>query len=488
MKFYINKSGFQEQIRAFLKVFYYNQEIDFSTAAIEDTGINIIVNEEKTYVEFIENAKCVKNFVSKSEEQNIINNIDDLKERTKQQNRQIRRLLYFLCKEMTDIKAKWGILTGIRPSKLVVQLMQKENKSKEQIIEILEKEYLVAPDKIDLLLKISNKEKQILEKRKNGEINLYIGIPFCPSKCSYCSFTSYPINQYKSYVSQYIDKLTQELEYVSKITQGGHAIPIRTIYIGGGTPTSIDANELERLMITIVKLFDMTLIEEFTVEAGRPDTISKEKLKILKNSNVSRISVNPQTMNKKTLDVIGRMHTVEQIKEVYKEVKQAGFKAVNMDVILGLPGEDINDVIYTFDEIEKLNPDNLTVHALAIKRGSLLNKENKEILTEKIAEEMMEIANKSAIKMNMEPYYMYRQKNIAGNMENIGYCKMGTECIYNIEIIEESSSILALGAGGVSKVLNSKGLERIENFKSLKDYIERHNEIMDKRITFFELR
>ncbi len=488
MKIYVNEQKFQEQIKTYLKVFYSNQAIDFSLSKITDNGINIFVDNNNTFIEYVEKAEIIKIVKSNYNEQDSINKIKDLKERTKQQNRQIKRLLYFLCREVTEVKAKWGILTGIRPSKIVVQLMEKENKTKEQIKEILKKKYLVADDKINLLLKISTKEKRVLSSRIKGEINLYIGIPFCPSKCNYCSFTSYPINLYKNQVCMYLEKLIKELEYIAMMTNRGRTIPIRSIYIGGGTPTSIQAKELKLLTDTIRNCFDLSLIKEYTVEAGRPDTITKEKLKILKDNLVSRISVNPQTMNQKTLDIIGRKHTTEQIKSVFQEVKEQGFDVVNMDVILGLPGESIQDVKHTFAEIEKMNPDNLTVHALAIKRGSVLNSQASEVLSEKLAEEMMEVAISSAERMNMEPYYMYRQKNIAGNLENIGYCKAKTECIYNIEIIEETSNILAIGAGGVSKVLNYEGLQRIENFKNLKDYIERHDEIMEKRREFFEKR
>ena len=301
----------------------------------------------------------------------------------------------------------------------------------------------VRGEKAALAWEIAEREQKILKELdyENG-YSLYVGIPFCPSVCSYCSFSSGPLDRWKEKVDAYVDALCKELEFIAERSKNKK---LNTIYIGGGTPTTLTAEQLERLMSWIDEKFSREYLLEYTVEAGRPDSITEEKLKVIKNHDITRISINPQSMQQKTLDVIGRKHTVEEIKEAYALARKTGFDNINMDIIAGLPGEDISDMEDTLAQIAQMHPDSLTVHSLAIKRAARmemedLNRDAKE--THEILSGMIERAAKAAKEMDLFPYYLYRQKNIAGNFENVGYAKVDKAGIYNILIMEEKQSIL----------------------------------------------
>ena len=315
---------------------------------------------------------------------------------------------------------------------------------------------------------------------ENG-YSLYIGIPFCPTTCLYCSFTSYPIAAWRKRVELYLQALFREIDFVAEACRDRI---LDTIYIGGGTPTTLEAGELDRLLQHIHDRFDFAQVKEFTVEAGRADSITPEKLDVLKRHGVTRISVNPQTMNDETLKYIGRHHTVAQVKEAFQMARAAGFDNINMDIILGLPGELEADVQHTIDEIKKLGPDSLTVHSLAIKRASKLSQwiEENGIGTLRNTDATMEIAQKGAYALDMKPYYLYRQKNMSGNFENVGYAREGKYGIYNILINEEVQTIIALGAGSISKRVYPDGrIERSENMKDVALYIEKIDEMIERK-------
>ena len=315
---------------------------------------------------------------------------------------------------------------------------------------------------------------------------MYIGIPFCPTTCLYCSFTSYPIGLWKKRVDEYLTAVEKEIDYVSEKFKDKI---LDTIYIGGGTPTTLEQDEMNRLLSYVKKSFDCSHIQEFTVEAGRADSITKEKLEVLKAFGVNRISVNPQTMKEDTLKIIGRHHTVEQVKEAFQLSREIGFPNINMDLILGLPGESKEDVITTMHEIEKLNPDSLTVHSLAIKRASKMNQwiEENGIETLHNTEETMEIAADAAKRLGMKPYYLYRQKNMAGNLENVGYAADGKYGIYNILIMEEKQTIVAIGAGTISKRVYPDGrIERCDNVKDVALYIEKIDDMIERKRKLYE--
>ena len=404
----------------------------------------------------------------------------------------------FKCTLYTKLSAQlnktlpWGYLTGVRPSKIAYTLLEK-GADREQILEEFTKKHLVSEKKAQLALQVAQTEKSILEKMdyKNG-YSLYIGIPFCPTTCLYCSFTSYSLAAYQSKVQPYLEALLKEMKYVSEAMRGRR---LDTVYFGGGTPTTLSAGQLDMLLTELERQFDLSACRELTVEAGRPDSITYEKLCVLKAHHVDRISINPQTMNQQTLDLIGRRHTVEQIEEAFALAGKAGLDNINMDMILGLPGENKEMVQHTLEKIKALAPESLTVHSLAIKRAAALNiwREKYRDLQRDNSDEIVSMAADYAHQMGHQPYYMYRQKNMAGNFENVGYSKPGLECIYNILIMEEKQTIIAMGAGASTKIVfqnETEGgqagrIERIENVKDVTNYIQRIDEMIERKRKFF---
>ena len=398
----------------------------------------------------------------------------------KEIKRLVKLTIYELLKEDTGLSPQWGLLTGVRPAKIVSGLLA-EGKSEEYCLEYLVKDYLVLEQKAKLALTVAKAEEKILRENQPDDISLYIGIPFCPTRCLYCSFTAYPLAQYQNRVDEYLDALFKELEFLAAYAK---SFNLKSIYIGGGTPTSLSEAQLERLLEKVSSLFE-TEDMEYTVEAGRPDTITREKLRLMKEFGVNRISINPQTMNEETLKRIGRKHSVADIRRVFEEARELGHENINMDLILGLPGEEPQDVTNTMEEILALAPDNITVHTLAVKRASRLKEEFDQhtLSTAKALEEMLEIAAAYGEKMGMEPYYMYRQKNMVGNFENVGYCHPGKEGVYNVQIMEEKQTVLAAGAGASTKTVDphTDKIDRIFNVKSVEDYIARIDEMLERK-------
>lgn len=373
----------------------------------------------------------------------------------------------------------WGALTGVRPAKLATELLN--NHTRQEAESILKNKYFLRQDKIDLAIEVSQREKLILQQSDPNSVGLYIGIPFCPTRCLYCSFTSYPLKQYASKVDLYLDKLELELALCGRNLA---STPVESVYIGGGTPTSLSPAQLNRLLTAVFRSFTPT--REFTVEAGRPDTITEEKLEIIKSFGINRISINPQTLNNKTLRLIGRQHTTEDFYNAFNTARKLNINHINCDVILGLPDEGIEEVTATFKGLKALSPESLTVHTLAVKRASRL-KETLECYSLADFENMdkqLSLSIKYAREMGMHPYYMYRQKNMVGNFENVSYCKPNHECIYNIQIMEETQTIIACGCGGSTKTVNKQNgrIERIFNVKSVDDYINRTDEMLDRKI------
>lgn len=397
-----------------------------------------------------------------------------------------KRMMYDMLKKLTGRELPWGTLTGVRPTKIVYTLLE-EGKNDREIKDYLKKEYYVSEKKGDLAIKVASNEKRLLEKIDyNNGYSLYAGIPFCPTTCLYCSFTSYPLAVWKDRVDTYVDAMLKELDFTSRLMKDKK---LDTFYMGGGTPTTLEPEQLDRVLSFFEEHFDTTGLKEYTIEAGRPDSITRDKLLIMKKHGVDRISINPQTMNDDTLKLIGRHHTVEQIKEAFTLARECGFDNINMDLIIGLPGETREHIERTMREAALLAPDSLTVHSLAIKRAARLN-----IFWEKYKDYAMvntdDIINMTAdcaAAMGMEPYYLYRQKNMAGNFENVGYSKPGREGIYNILIMEEKQTIMAVGAGASTKVVfpEENRIERVENVKDVTTYIENIDEMIDRKRRFF---
>ena len=396
-----------------------------------------------------------------------------------------KRALYRVLSEATKKTLPWGTLTGIRPTKIPMAMLE-SGKSEIEIRRHMEEELLVSPGKTGLSLNIAKRELKLLDRldKKEGW-SLYIGIPFCPSICLYCSFSSFALDAYKNIVGDYLRALEKELMYVAEAFKGR---PLQTIYFGGGTPTTLSPSELSFLLTRITELFDLSDLLEWTVEAGRPDSLTREKLLALQAAPVSRISVNPQTMHQKTLDLIGRKHTVQDVERAYALSRELGFDNINMDLIMGLPGETEADIEETMKRVCALNPDNVTIHSLALKRASRLNllKDEYRAYRMENSDAVMDMCRNYLSGIGEKPYYLYRQKNMAGNQENVGYAREGKEGIYNILIMEEVQTIVALGAGAVSKRVYEDGrIERCDNVKDVRLYISEIDEMVGRKKDLF---
>ncbi len=413
----------------------------------------------------------------------------------KELKNKIDKILYHHLEQMTGHGLAWGILTGVRPTKIAMKELE-DGKIEDEFLLWFMEDCLVSYKKASLAWEIAKREKKLLDQLdyENG-YSLYVGIPFCPTVCSYCSFSSGSLKAWEHRVDDYLDALLKELSAIAELSAGRK---LNTIYIGGGTPTTLSAPRLERLLSHIDACFSREYLLEYTVEAGRPDSITEEKLQVLKNHQITRISINPQSMQQKTLDLIGRRHTVEEIREAFTLARSLGFDNINMDIIAGLPEETPEDMADTLRQIEELGPDSLTVHSLAIKRAAQMGRENREGKRQDISAEtisqMVDMAAEKAYAMGLFPYYLYRQKNIAGNFENVGYAKVDKAGIYNILIMEEKQSIIAAGAGASTKIVlkepvilaDSKNqkettLVRQENVKAIDAYIERVDEMIERK-------
>ena len=392
----------------------------------------------------------------------------------------IKRDIYRELEKCVKHAPDWGILTGVRPVKLAGELTSASGKKEAR--EILRDKYLLSPGKTDLILGIYEHQQKCFGKPDESSVSLYIGIPFCPTRCSYCAFAS---NQ-KDYseIKRYLDALNIELDFVSKEMKK-KGLSVESLYIGGGTPTVLTSEDLDSLMQRVSKRFDLSSVKEYTVEAGRPDTIDKEKLITIKNNGANRISINPQSMLEKTLAEIGRLHSPDDIERAYWEAKEIGFDSINMDMIAGLPGESVNDFIYSLRRIQKMKPENITVHSLAVKRASRLKEEDPEIYMRKSHEvrKMVKLAFDNLLARDYRPYYLYRQKHMAGACENIGYSLEDKEGLYNVRIMDEHQTNIALGAGGISKVYypQENRLERVANVTNYTEYINRIDEMLERK-------
>ena len=405
----------------------------------------------------------------------------DFSDRTETKNR-LKRAMYQMLSEYTGQTLPWGTLTGIRPTKIPMGMLE-EGKTETEIRQYMEQTYNCSGEKTDLSIEIAKRELNLLRQLDYEKgYSLYVGIPFCPSTCLYCSFTSYPLTRWEKEVDHYLDALEKEIDFTAESFKEKH---LNTIYIGGGTPTTLSPQQLDRLIGKIKSSFDLSRLLEFTVEAGRPDSITREKLEVLRKHDISRISINPQTMKQETLDIIGRHHTVEQTIDSYKLARELGFDNINMDLIMGLPQETLEDVRRTMEILKELEPDNITVHSLAIKRAARLNmfKEDYKDLKMENTWENIALTAEYCRDMGLEPYYLYRQKNMAGNFENVGYAKPGKAGIYNILIMEEKQTIMALGAGATTKFVfdHATRMERVENVKDVANYLSRIDEMIDRK-------
>ncbi|MBQ8934630.1 MAG: coproporphyrinogen dehydrogenase HemZ [Lachnospiraceae bacterium] len=504
-------STYDNDIRALVNAFYPGVPIQFGTEQVTESGR---AAETEIFLD-IDSLKCEMGPIGESgagRDSGIIT--ARFAEKT-----QLKKALYQRLSAQTGRSLPWGTLTGIRPVR-ILEMLEQQGLTPAEADSRLREQFLISADKIRLMKDIYRTEQEVLSRIDyRNTCSLYIGIPFCPTRCLYCSFTSNPIDLWADRVDLYVECLKREMQTLAAqhADAGTHrdrsgfipALPISTVYIGGGTPTALTAAQLDRLLTEMEEIFCIygnegaaaaqpdvagkTPLAELTVEAGRPDSITEEKLRVLKAHRVGRISINPQTFQQKTLDLIGRRHTVEETVRAYELARRLGFDNINMDLIMGLPGENLKDVEMTLAKVRELQPDNLTVHTLAVKRAARLSTEQKawggierkgsspdageasEIAC------MTELGAECAAELGMHQYYLYRQKNMAGNQENVGYAKPGKESLYNILMMEEKHSVYGLGAGSSTKEViyadreavrpdGRKKVIRSDNPKSLKDY------------------
>lgn len=400
------------------------------------------------------------------------------------------QLLYKLLCDFTGITQPWGMLTGVRPVKLFRKLSQKYGEKKAK--QILSEDYFVSDEKLRLAVTTEGYEKKILDLSRPESFSLYVGIPFCPSRCSYCSFVMASIERAEKLIEPYVNLLCEEIKATAEVVSS-LGLRLETVYFGGGTPTTLNANQLDKVLKTVNNSFDMTTCREFTVEGGRPDTIDSERLLALKKNKVDRISINPQTTNNSVLNVIGRKHTAEQFFDAFELARKCGFNNINTDLIAGLPTDTFDSFKASLDSIRALSPECITVHTLCMKRASTLTT-NGAVLDKEGAEQarkMLEYNQNVLTSDGYIPYYMYRQSRMVGNLENVGWSKRGFESLYNVYVMDETHTILACGSGGVTKLRRANAetdyLERIFNFKYPYEYVNRFEELIQrkKQITEF---
>ncbi len=393
----------------------------------------------------------------------------------KEQERMMSVLLYRILREYTGKDMPWGILTGVRPVKVLSQYGDGEAQEK----------LMVAPEKLALARRIEHIQKPMIAAIPKNSYSLYVSIPFCPTRCSYCSFVSHSVDKAAARMDEYVQKLCEELAQTAA-TAKQLGLQLDTIYFGGGTPTTLSAEQL-RTVFGALDEFDCSHVREFTVEAGRPDTITREKLEVIKAAGADRISVNPQTMRDSVLEAIGRRHTARQTEEAYALAREVGFLCINMDLIAGLPTDDAEGFRYSLDRVRELAPENITVHSLSLKRAATLFHEQ-DRKTGGGAAEMIEYTHKALQEDGYAPYYLYRQKNTADNQENTGYALPGTESLYNMYIMEELQTILAVGAGASTKLVDINGgrIERLANYKFPYEYLDRFTDIQQSKQHIFD--
>ncbi len=480
----LNRADFEYDIHSLVKAFFPAEKVMVSVGkkeAEEEISFCAFTDylEHSIEISFFAPGEGARRLLQKRTVEVDFSNRKETKNRLKQ-------AYYQMLSQHTGKTLPWGSLTGIRPTKIAMAFLE-AGKDEDAICKHMKETYYASEDKINLSIEIARREKKLLEKLDCEKgYSLYIGIPFCPSTCLYCSFTSYPLSAWEGSVERYLDALEKEIDFTANRLKDRH---LNSVYIGGGTPTTLNPEQLKRLLGKVQDSFDLSFCHEYTVEAGRPDSITKEKLAALRAFDISRISVNPQTMNDKTLKIIGRRHTAREAEESFYLAREMGFDNINMDLIVGLPNETLSDVKYTMERMQILSPDNLTVHSLALKRAARLSmfREEYQDFTFENTEKTIDLTADYARQMGLKPYYLYRQKNMAGNFENVGYAKAGKAGVYNILIMEEKQTIVACGAGSISKRVYPDGrIERSENVKDVSQYIERIGEMIERKRVLLE--
>lgn len=396
-------------------------------------------------------------------------------------------LIYGLLTKICKRTLPWGLLTGVRPVKLLRRLFDEYGHKEGE--EYYRNTLLVGDEKAELAKVTEVNERKILDLSCKDSFSLYVSIPFCPTRCNYCSFVSQSVEKAKHLIKPYVDILLGEIRETAKIASD-LKLKLETVYIGGGTPTTLSAEDMGRIINTITESFDMSTVREFTVEAGRPDTITEEKLRAIFSGGADRLSVNPQTLNDKVLEAIGRKHTKDEFMNAFNLARKIGFKHINTDLIAGLDTDTVDSFKYTIDGILDLNPESVTIHTLSMKRSSFITAENKLITQQNnnTVADMLSYGYDKLVSAEFRPYYMYRQSKMLGNLENTGWAREGFDGLYNVYIMDETHTILACGAGAVSKLkaYGTEHLERIFNFKYPYEYIDRYSELSERKKAVYD--
>lgn len=394
--------------------------------------------------------------------------------------RKMAVMLYDMLRDITGYTPPWGILTGVRPAKLMTKLIASQGE--EKAVKYFKDELKVSEDKTNLALMVSKNETPVIEGSEPDSYSLYVSVPFCPTRCSYCSFISHSNESAKKLIPEYVEKLCEEIVETAKIAKSLN-LRLESVYIGGGTPTVLTAPQLKRVTDALSENFDLGGISEYTIEAGRPDSIDSDKLDVIKSCGCTRISINPQTFSDSVLKEIGRNHTSAQTLEAFRMAREKGFDNINMDLIAGLPTDTLKSFEKTLDTAIAENPENITVHTLALKRSSTIVTEGKATNSPTLTSDMLKLVQTKLTKAGYEPYYMYRQSKSLGNLENVGWAKKSYEGLYNIYMMEECHTILSVGAGAVIKLKapHSGEIERIYNYKYPYEYIGNFQEILNRK-------
>lgn len=468
-------NSFKYEIEATLKLFFHAERFSFSDDPADACGGSYIIAEVKNNCEIAAEVMLngKKNSLSKTLAASSVSDKGFVEH-------ELCRLLYrILCSE-TGITPPWGLMTGIRPVKKVIELVR-SGKNYDEISSILKNKYEIAPEKLKIAYETALNQLPILDKIDRNAVSLYISIPFCPTRCSYCSFVSHSMDSAVKLIPEYVDALCREIEITGKIVKETNT-KIDTIYFGGGTPTSVSENDLHTIMECVENNFDLGNVREYSIEAGRPDTITDGKLRVIKEFGAKRISVNPQTLNDEVLRIIGRKHSGEDFIRAFELARKIGFNNINTDLIAGLPEESAESFRKTLDRIIELDPESITIHTLTLKRAANLFEKSANSFIRNPASEMVDYSVEQLIKNSYLPYYMYRQKNTVDNLENIGYAKKGFESYYNIFIMDETQTILGAGCAASTKLVYPNGkISRIHNYKFPYEYINRFDQLMEKK-------
>lgn len=467
--------SFHYEMEKLSQIFFPDEKVTVNYEAVEDGNYITTQRIKKDNSDIIYVKVCVGRQMRDAElEIPVCKSSEELCER------RMAQMMFRLLTEMLSYTPPWGILTGVRPSKLMCKLIKQMGE--DEAVSYFLDELFVSEEKTQLALTVARNEQPIMDKGVPESFSLYISIPFCPTRCSYCSFVSHSNEQAKRLIPAYVDKLCEEIKVTGKIVKEA-GLRLESVYYGGGTPTTLSAEQYRKISSAVAESFNLETAEEYTVEAGRPDSVTDDKFVAIRESGATRISINPQTFNDNVLEKIGRRHTSAQTEEAMLSARKNGFDNINMDLIAGLPEDTLESFTHTLDKTISFNPESITVHTLSLKRSSTIVTNELETNDARLCKEMLDVAWKKLSSNGYKPYYMYRQSKCLGNFENVGWSKDGYECLYNVYMMEECHSVIALGAGAVTKLRDPYGesIERIYNYKYPYEYINNFDEIIRRK-------